>query len=801
MFKRFIKVAFYFLWKDRVISGISLLGLIVGITSFLLIISYVRYELSYDKSYDNSSRVFRVIERVKNNGTDEYHANLPEVLASVLKKEYPQVEASATVRKSVLDIMSGDEPISCNILSVDTTFFNVFDLRFVSGSREALSGENKTIVLTEKFAKKIFPNQEAVGKTIKSHSKGLLRVSGVIADIPANTHFTGEAIVVESNRDKALDWESYYSATQYILLRKEADIGHLSASLSSFYKKFNFPDLTEIAFQPVRSIHLHSRLVDEPFKTSDIKYVIIYAGISFLILFIVSINYINLTTVRLLQRATEVGIRKTLGAGTWEFMIKFAGESLLLFLIAIPFAFMAANFAWPAFAHILEIPTEADYLFQWRNVLLTITVSLVAGIISGLFPSFYLVRVKTSVLLKNAKNIFSLSFGMRRVFMILQFTISISLIISALLIRQQLSLIKTADLGFDKNNILILPKQDLKNKGRSFRAELLKNNHIRNVTIANVNIGSKYEISSSMTNPLDTTKQWDLSFIDADYAFIPTMELKLIQGSVFLSNPEFQGSVPAADSQGVRKRGERQDSVMTPQIVLTEKTVNLMHITHPVGKIVDYGAVQGRIVGIIKDFQGLSFHEENPNMVLRPSLETKTGYTYIRIDPTDLPSTIEFIRKKWKAFFPEKQFDFSFLDDRLARLYASERNLGLIINIFSVIAIGIGCLGLFSLMKITIVQRLKEISIRKVLGATVTEILVLLSKDFLGLIAISLIIAVPATWMLINPWLQSFVNRISFNWVTICVAGGIILGVSFITICFQMMRVARRSPLKGIRTE
>ncbi|SDT37104.1 putative ABC transport system permease protein [Mucilaginibacter mallensis] len=797
MIKNIFKIALRYLWKDRVFSGINLLGLITSLSFVIVIMGYIQYELSFDKYYTNSPRVYRILEQEVVNGEKNYHVLIPNAIAQALKTSFPDFEAATSINKSVLQFSYRNEPMSANILITNSSFFKVFNFRFEQGNAVDVSKEGKCIVITRKFADKYFSGHNPLGQSIISKSNHAWKIAGVIETIPGNTHFNAEAMIISDVDQQPLNLSAYNTSSQYVLMREGADPKTMQQKLACFYKSYNFPASVGVTFQPVTSIHLHSNYSDELFENGNVKYIYIYATISFLVLLIACINFINLTTVRFMQRSVEVGIRKVMGAHKSQVFFQFITESILLFIIASPISYLVASLCWKKFSDILGLDVEPTYLFNAGTLLLVLLICMITGLISGLFPALYLTRVDISTLLKKLASSHNLKFTIRKVLIVAQFTVSVVLIISALLIKQQMILLNNADLGFNKTGLLILKEHDFGTSAISFKSELEKNGNVKDVSIASFDIGGNYGSNSTMSNPADTTKQWAFSFVDADNSFIKTMHIRLLAGTDFSTYVKRKIKLVSADSSKLVKNLKTSEQL----IILTDKTVSLLQLKNPIGSELNYGGLQGTVIGVIKDFQGTSFHTSTPNVVIRSNIENNFGQTYIRIEMQNLPETLHFIEQKWRDFYPRDHFDFSFADDKVKQLYASEERLMLIVNFFTVLAICIACFGLFSLVAISISQRMKEVSIRKVLGAGITEIFILLTKDFFRLIVFSIIISIPITWFFMNKWLETFVYRISFNWITILISGILIIVVAFSIISFQIVKVAVSSPLKSLKSD
>lgn len=674
MYKNYLIIAIRNFIRNKTFTLVNLIGLAIGLASVIMILSYVRYELSYDKHYSNSDRVYRIVEVRNKGGTKTEHVVANEGLAIALKREFPEIEAVTYVWPSILSFLYKGDNISIDALKADSNFFKIFNLSFIYGNPLTALNKDNSVVITEKTAKTYFKTRNPIGEKLNNNENlndALpFTVTGVIKDIPANTHFKADVITAVDRKQKDLSYKAYSSTPQYILLKRKTNINHLESKLNTFYSKYNFPEEITIKFQPVTSIHLHSNIADEPFVNSDIRYVYIFSLTALLILFIACINYINLTTARSLQRVKEVGVRKVLGAGRTQLSYHFIGESFLFFCAAVPFALLIANVFWPLFVKIINIEVNNTYLISPQNILIISGISIIAGIASGIYPSFFLSGLQPSVILKDWQKGFKVNLGIRKTLIVLQFVISVTLIISTIVIYKQFTYINNMPLGFNKEHLIVLPSANLENKGTAFKNELLQNSNIKSVTTASWDIGQGYGGSASMDNPNDSTKEFKFNFIYADFDFLKTMKINLLEGRDF--SPAYPSDLINVDSALSSKNpsSPEYDNINTSRpIIISENTVKELQLKNPVGQVLKLGTLQGTVIGVIKDFQGLSLHEKTAPLVLQASSENRIGSTYIRISPQNTPATIQYIQSKWKAFFPASKFDFSFVDERLQKLY------------------------------------------------------------------------------------------------------------------------------------
>jgi putative ABC transport system permease protein len=806
MIKNYFKIAWRVFVKDRTYAIINLAGLAIALASVLIIGAFVKYELSFDKYYSNSNRIFRIVADEQKDSIVEKTFMMPSALCYTLKDEFPEIESVVTISKTKRDFLVNGKTFTIESIDTDSSFFHIFNLPFISGNPSSVLINNRNIVLTERTAKKLFPHENPIGKQIAYKSYNGVTysysIAGIIKDIPANTHFTAEAIIASTKKQDPLTWRAFSSGgVQYIMLKKGADIKELQKKIPSIRGKYNFRDGVTLSFQPVTSVHLHSHIKGEPFINSDIKYVYIFSFAAILILLLACINYINLTTARSLQRIKEVGMRKVMGAAKKQLAFQFITESVLFFLFALPLAYLIAFLFWPSFTGITDLHIGTSALLNYKFISLILLLGLISGFISGAYPAFFLSRLKPISVLKDWQKGFRLNLSIRKTLIVFQFVISIALIISTVVIYKQLHLLNNLQLGFNKDYLVTLPPHQLADNTAAFKNELKSNKDILNVSVSAWNISRGYGSSSSMSQPNDSLKDWNFGFVSADTDFLKTMQIKLIAGRNF-NNTDIFNVDSLSQAAGKKSNEEKMDIISLKDIIITKTTAQNLGLKEPVvGQVIKLGALQGTVVGVINDFIGVSLLEKNPMVVIEKASKLPFGSVYIRINSKNIPQTIDFIKSKWKQFYPSKNFEFSFIDDDIAALYKAQQQLATLFTAFASLAILISLMGLFSLVALIVQQKTKEIGIRKVLGASVTEIVSLLSAGFIKLIIISLIIASPIVWWTMNIWLQDFQYRISISWWIFIIAGLGSLCFALIVVSVQAIKAAMANPVKSLRTE
>nr|WP_294790506.1 ABC transporter permease [uncultured Mucilaginibacter sp.] len=804
MIKNYLKIALRTLWRDRAFSFINMAGLAVGLASVLMIMAYVRYELSYDTAYSNAPNVYRVSMVSPINGTERESIAVPYTLTKTLIKEFPAINAYSIVNKRDLQYKYKSGNVSLSAVWATVDFFKLFNLKLISGDPATALKEPNSVVVTEKMAKQYFKGANPVGKTIDvAYARVPYKITGVVSDLPSNMHFDGEVIVsLEGDRslNDKLDLRGFTGIPQYISLNKNSDAKALESQFKSFYKKYHFEDVT-LRLMPVQKIHLYSHVTGEFKPNSDIKYIYIFSSIAILILIIACINYINLTTARSIQRAREIGVRKVLGAVKKQLVAQFLSESFLFFSTCLLLAIVLATACWPAFSQVVNPDGGRIPLFSNWSFILLPAVILIFGLLSGLYPAFILSKIKTAQVIKGV-TAFGINVSFRKVLVAVQFVISGFLIISTIVIYQQLNFVSNKRLGFNKEHLIATPFYMFKSHVGAFKNELKQSAGVKNVSVASWRVGEYFGSNATDRDENDSTKSIVVNFINADPDFIKTMGIDVINGRDFSRSNATDMQNLDSLTKGISysdpkyKRLENSTSV-----IMNEEAFKTLNIKYKENMVVNMRILHGTVIGVVTDFNGLSLHEKVPAVVIKCEPHAEFGQMYIRIGPENVSQTLAFIQKKWNAFYPEEAFNFSFVDDNIQKLYTADQRVGHLFGTFAVLGILIACLGLFALISLTVQQKVKEIGIRKVLGAGVGSIVALLSTDFLKLVILSMLIASPVAWYAMHKWLQDFAYRIDVEWWVFAVAAAGALIIAFVTVSFQSVKAATANPVKSLRSE
>lgn len=806
MFKNYFKVALRSLWKSKGFSAINIFGLAIGLATCLLITLYVVDELSYDHYNKKAERIYRINSDIKFGGGDLRLTVTSDPMGAVLKKDYPQVEEYTRVYNSEGSklVKKGNQYITEErIAYVDSTFFRVFTLPAISGDTETALNEPNTVVLTESSSKKYFNTTDVVGKTIEI-SDNPYKITAVIKDIPRTSHFNFGFLLSMDNVN--YQWGSFLSNNfqTYIVLQKGVDYKAFEKNFITVIDKYLLPQAKqfmqinsmddfkkagnklEYTLMPLLDIHLHSDRFPELGTNGNIQYVYIFSAVALFVLLIACINFMNLSTARSANRAKEVGIRKVLGTEKKTLVQQFLLESILTVIIALIIGIGIAALVLPLFNDVSAKSFSAKDFVSGRIVLFILLVPFVVGVLAGIYPAFFLSRFKPVTVLKGSSvGIFKKS-NLRSVLVVFQFATSIILIIGTVVVYRQLQYIQNKNLGFNKEQVLIINGTGaLQNNAEVFKNEV---RNLPGVTSASftgylpVSSSARSDNSFSKSAVMDSKTGVNMQRWTVDYDYINTLGMQMIQGRNF--SREF-----GSDSSGV---------------IVNETAAKLLGFSSPLGeKIYTYNnrnePIAYNIIGVVKNFHFESLRQNIGPLCMM--LGDARFLTSFKVSTSNIQALVKQIESKWKVMAPGMPFSYRFLDDSFDEMYRSEQRVGKIAITFAVLAILIACLGLFGLVTYAAERRIKEIGIRKVLGATISNIIGMLSKDFLLLVVIAAVISFPIAWWGMNQWLQDFAYRIDISWWIFIIAGLMAAVIALITVSFQAIRAALANPVKNLRTE
>lgn len=818
MFKNYFKIAYRNLLNHKFYSLINIMGLAVGIACCLLIVLFVQDELSYDRFNKKAGRIYRVATEINFSGNYFNVATTPAPLAEAFKNDFPEVESVVRFRNTGswfvtrTDERSKETYKEEQVIYSDESFFDVFSIPLLKGNPATALKEPYSLVLSEKTAEKIFGEEDPVGKALLLDDEYNYKVTGVFEEIPANTHFHFSMMLsMESLEESKQDIWLSNNFNTYITLAEKADPAGLEAKFDDFIKKYVGPQIqnflgttmeesakagNNISFylQPLTDIHLHSDLTAELEPNSDIKFVYIFTAIGFFILIIASINFMNLATARSARRAKEVGIRKTLGSGKRQLIIQFLTEAVILSILALIIAFGLVEIFLPAFNTLSGKELSIHYFENYTLIFSGIIITILVGLMSGSYPAFFLSSFKPIAVLKgNLLKAGAKDSWLRSGLVVFQFTISIILIVGTAVVFKQLNFIQNKKLGFNKEQVIIL--HDTFTLGSQLEA--FKNEMLRKPGIINASASSFLPVRSSRSDMTfwpqgrpDNANVVSMQFWNVDEDYVPTFGMEIIVGRNFSEKFSTDSSAIILNEAALKKFGFKNPIGQVISTIKGAPGENSMQ------NIINY-----TVIGVVKDFHFESLRDNiSPLCFMMPR---STGNLSFRINTgeTSINETISALKEQWGKFAPGHPFDYSFLDDRFLEMYQAEQKIGKIFGVFAGIAIFIACLGLFGLAAFTAEQRTKEIGVRKVLGATVLDVVMLLTRQFSKLLFIAFILAAPISWLVMNDWLQNFAYRTQISISIFLVAGGVSFIVAWLTMSYQSVKAALINPVQSLKSE
>ncbi|MCK4663469.1 MAG: ABC transporter permease [Bacteroidales bacterium] len=798
MLKNYFKIAIRNLLRQKAYSIINILGLSIGIACCILIFLYINNELSYDKFHDNVENIYRV--STEGNISKDYInvAKTSPALSAAIVKDFPEVTNAVRIHEmnqATLFSYKDKNYYEEQIFYADSSFFDIFSFKLIKGNPKKVLTEPFSIVLTEKTASKFFGNEDPVGKSLRINDKNNYLITGIVEDVPQNSHFHFNMLVSFSTLYKLNGKERYkhwgsISYSTYITLTDGVDYKAFNKKLPDFANRYLFKgEEVDVNIklnpylQPLTSIHLHSKLMAEIEPTGDINNVYIFSAIAIFILLIACINFMNLSTARSLRRAKEVGMRKVHGAVKKQIVFQFLGESVLLSLLGLIIALTLVELFLPEFNNLVNKQLSLNFINDWYLILGFIGVSVVVGIIAGSYPAFYLSSYQPVKVLKGELKEKTGKFSLRNLLVIFQFVISITLIISSIVIFNQLELLKNTKLGFNKDNVIVIPLREerMQQKYEVFTNELKKLPEIISISAASSTLGSSLNGSGFVPEGVDEKDPWLIFNMAVDYDYVKTMGMTMSMGRDF----------------------SREYSTDTASVIINETLLKKLGWKEPLGKTFSHlsrsNSLKLKVIGVVKDFHFISLKQniEPFMMFYNPDIFTNLN---IRI-AGNIPESIDKIQQKWNELETSFPFDYFFLDNTYKHLYKPEQQTSRIFNYFTYLAIFISCLGLFGLASYVSEQRTKEMGIRKVFGASVKNIIVLLSKEFLKWILIANIIAWPLAYYLMNKWLQDFAYRTeTYLWIFI-ISALAALFIALFTVSFQAIKAASANPIDSLKYE
>lgn len=799
----YLKTAFRNISRNKGYTFINVSGLAMGLAAFMFIVLFIRNEMSYDRFHTRADRIYRVTYQVENQGKEEHYAVGVPGLAPALSDMFPEV--LKTVRISLpqdLTITVADQSFrEDRYFHADSTFFEVFDFKLAKGNpATALSGPNK-VVLTGETAQKLFGDRNPTGETIiavyRDGYEEELEVTGIVEDIPETSHFRFQMLVSFETLQElypVVNDQNWWMRTAYtyVVLPEAYEAVQLERKLPEIVRSF-MQDMQErsgsnysFELQPLTNIHLHSRLLQELEANGDLRLLYIFGSIAVLILLIGCINFMNLATARAAKRSKEVGVRKTLGASRWQLVRQFYLESMMVTLLAGLSALLIMQISFPLYNQLSGNYAGTEVLFTPEMMMIWAAVMGVVTVAAGSYPamvlsSFGSKEALTGTIKKGAVDIF-----IRQGLVVFQFAVSALLLSGLMVIQNQLGFVMTKDLGFEKEQVLVIPVSNSirdRYNPQTAAQELSEHAGIRRVAHAS-HIPTKMLSNNTMVIPEDVSKNQPVSITSS----IISPTLKETIGLELKEGRDFSLEI-AGDSSA---------------FIINEAAADYFGWDEPVGKSIknpDSGEEMGRVIGVYKNFHVQSLHQNIEPVLFRTTPADRYKYVVLRLKPSSVSSAVAHSENVWSELLPGAPFEYFFLDEQYQKLYQKEEQAGNLIAVGSMLAIIIACLGLFGLAAHSVRQRTKEIGIRKVLGASVTNLMILLSKDMIKLVAIGFTIAVPVAYIIMHNWLRQFAYRTEISVTWFLLSGVILLAIAIIAVSSQSIRAALMNPAKSLRTE
>lgn len=810
MLKNYLKIAFRNLLKNKGYSVINVTGLAIGLASCLLILVYLFHEWSFDRYHDQSDRIYRVVQTYTSDAREDEGASTPFPLAEALKSEYPQTVVETTrlynmlTQKLSLGFKEEERFYKeANVFFADSTVFDVFTIPLKAGNPETALNAPKSIIITESMVAKYFgPGSNPVGETLFFEGRIELTVSGIMEDMPANSHFDADFLIsfntldhfYQSTYDESWFWNPVWT---YMLVEENTDIESFKESLPGFADKYYHADIPKtervtMDVQALHDIHLHSSLDQEIQPNGDVRYLYIFSLIAVIILVVACVNFMNLSTARSASRAKEVGMRKTLGADRLSLFIQFMGESAFLTFTAFVLAILLVLAGIPFFNDLLELSISAEILTLpevWGSIILLF---LFVSLASGTYPAIFLSRFEPVQTMRGEITRSKAAFNFRRVLVVLQFSLSVFLIIGTILVFQQLNFLQNKKMGFDKESVVIIPTELTRTIWfyEDYKQDLLSDTDVINVTATRSVLGSRENIYNAYI-PEGVGEEMSFASLFVMFNFTETYDIDLIAGRGF--NPDYSTD-------------------RTQAVMINEEMVRYMNWGSPseaLGKTFSLDNNTHSVIGVTENFHHTSLNREiEPLIIDMPDdeygLVSLMAFIAVRINSDRIEPALEHAAAAWKNYDISHPFDYYFHDEKLEEIFRAEKAMGNMATIFSLLCILVACLGLFGLISFMTESRRKEIGIRKSLGASVSDIFTLIAKDYMILIIIANFISWPVIFWAASQWLQNFTYRIELTDYLLPAFLGtavIVLISSLITVAYHSLKAAFVNPAKTLKSD
>jgi putative ABC transport system permease protein len=795
MLKNLLTIAVRNLVKDKTYSAINILGLTIGITCSLFLLLYILDETSFDRYHKNAENIYRIVSHIKEPDNAFTWSSTQMPLADELRDNYPEIEnAVRFIGMNRNQYKNGDLQFYENkFFLVDSTVFDMFTYDFLAGDPGTALDQPFSVVLTETAARKYFADARgALNQSLINQQNENFKVTGVIKDVPLNSHFRFDGLVSKSTRPQLTGAWGGFGVTTYIQLPAGYDLTRIAASLDKVVKEKVNPVFegagvkVKYGLQRITDIHLHSKIQDEAEEGGDISYIYIFSAVGAFMILIACINYMNLATARSTNRAKEVGLRKVMGSARGQLIAQFLTESVVVAVASLLISLVLIYALLPAFNSLANKQLPFSYITQTPVMIGLVVIILITGILGGSYPAFYLSGFSPVSVLKGKLSGKGGNSAFRKALVVLQFGLSIFMLVSTLVVFDQLQFLRNKDLGFNKENVVRLNlNRNMLANGEVLAERLRKLPEVVAVGKADGSPGegigkTLLQIENAEGKMVDR----GADIFSADYEYLNAMEMKIVTGRNFSKqNP-----------------GDTAFSVLVNQSM-----VNRMAWKDPIGRKFIFGGPNGqgerKVVGVIQDYNQNSLYDEiEPLFII---LRNELNYVFVRLAQGDIRNSISALETEWKQVYPNSPFEYIFLDEDLDSQYKADEKRSQIFTAFSILTVIIACLGLLGLAAFTTEQRTKEIGVRKVIGATVNSLIMLVSKEFLLLVSMGILIAFPAAWYFTNSWLQNFAFRIELQneWPTFLLSAILAIVITAITVGYHVLRAANANPVNSLRDE
>jgi putative ABC transport system permease protein len=789
MLKNLLKTAFRHTVKHFGYSLLNIIGLTIGITCALFLIIYVADELSYDRYQEKADRIYRVSSNIKE-PDDQFTWIVAQIpFGPQVVRDYPEVQSFVRFINMPQGFYKYEDKEfnEERFYFADSTLFDIFTYKVLKGEVKSALVEPKKIILTEKVANRYFGKTDPIGKTLTT-GKDTYEVTGVIEDVPTNSHFRFDAIASRNNLPKQLGSWGNFGVYTYLLFPENFDVKAFETKMQGMYETYMKPifggmNITvKYILEPITKIHLYSTNAGEPEPTGSVTYVHIFLIVAIFLILIAAMNYMNLATARSARRAREVGLRKVVGSRRTPLMLQFQAESLFFTVVSLIISLIILMALLPAFNKLAGKAFDLHVIFSPVVLLSLLGIMVIVGIFGGSYPAFFLSRYSPVTVLKGVITQGSAGSMFRKILVVIQFSVSVVMIICTLVVFRQLNYLKTMDQGFDQKNVLSLElTQSTIRKMPVLKEALLQNPNIKFVTGTNTRIG---EGSGKLIFQVETDQgmaQKGVNFAVVDHDFIKTLGIKIVKGR------DFEKDMPSDTLSGV---------------IVNETFVKRMGWTEPIGKKVELGdarTLRARVIGVMHDYHQTGMYNGIESLLLAYRLNN--NILYIKLSGDEMPQTLAFIEAKWKEIFPGEAYSYSFLNERFNRQFETDEKRGKIFTMFTILAILIACLGLFGLASYMVEHRTKEIGIRKVFGADEPVILRLIIRDFLILVVIGIVIATPVAYYFMSDWLKNYVYRTNIGAPLLILAALLTVIITILTISYKAYQASVMNPASSLKTE